>query len=207
MKLGEKIKKAREEKQLSQEELAKIIGLSKSEICRYERGTRYPPISTLIKLSNHLKKSIEDLLEAETEQKDEIVWGHVDGKPREVVYVPMYENQTDEDCLTAKLITKNKVAVAGGMLNKGKYIWTIAHKIKDNKHIKNGTRLLVYDTEDVKEGDLVAFHFCKKWLWVSEVKKYNGEKCVSLWAGCIEEKMPLASVFVLGKIVQLALDL
>jgi len=48
MLIGERIRKARLEKGLSQEELGKIIDVSKVSICGYEKGTRTPTLENLM---------------------------------------------------------------------------------------------------------------------------------------------------------------
>lgn len=50
MLIGERIKKARIEKGLSQEELGNIIEVSKVSICGYEKGTRTPTLENLLQL-------------------------------------------------------------------------------------------------------------------------------------------------------------
>ncbi|HQA98776.1 MAG TPA: helix-turn-helix transcriptional regulator [Candidatus Dojkabacteria bacterium] len=61
-KLGERLKKAREEKRLTQRELAIKVGLSDKSISIYEKGKVYPPIRNLLILSRELDVSISDLL-------------------------------------------------------------------------------------------------------------------------------------------------
>ncbi len=51
MLLGKRIKALRKEKGLTQEELGKLINVTKVSICCYEKGTRIPTIETLISLS------------------------------------------------------------------------------------------------------------------------------------------------------------
>ena len=45
---GETIKEVLEEKNMSQDELANLVGVSKSSISCYEKGTRTPSIETMI---------------------------------------------------------------------------------------------------------------------------------------------------------------
>ena len=61
-KLGERLKKAREEKRLTQRELAIKVGLSDKSISIYEKGKVYPPIRNLLILSREFDVSISDLL-------------------------------------------------------------------------------------------------------------------------------------------------
>lgn len=51
---GERLKKAREEKGLSQKELAGLLEISSVMISQYERGTRFPKNPRVQKLANEL---------------------------------------------------------------------------------------------------------------------------------------------------------
>jgi len=48
--IDKRIKELRLEKELSQAQLAKIVGLSRASICEYERGTVEPNIQTILAL-------------------------------------------------------------------------------------------------------------------------------------------------------------
>ncbi len=48
--IGERLKEARLEKNLSQETLGNLLGVSKVSICGYENGTRTPNMSNFLKL-------------------------------------------------------------------------------------------------------------------------------------------------------------
>ncbi|MGI6484358.1 MAG: helix-turn-helix domain-containing protein [Candidatus Dojkabacteria bacterium] len=61
-KLGERLKKAREDKKLTQRELAIKVGLSDKSISIYEKGKVYPPIRNLLMLSKELGVDISKLL-------------------------------------------------------------------------------------------------------------------------------------------------
>lgn len=60
--VGERIRKSRLEKNLSQFELGKMIGVTKVSISGYERINRTPKIDKLIKLADALDVSIDYLL-------------------------------------------------------------------------------------------------------------------------------------------------
>lgn len=49
-----RLKEMRLKNHLTQEELAKKVGLTKTSICCYENGTRTPTLDTLIDLANEL---------------------------------------------------------------------------------------------------------------------------------------------------------
>ena len=62
MTLGERIKEARKNKGLTQEELAFITGISISAITKYESNLREAKIEMLVKIADALKIPIESLI-------------------------------------------------------------------------------------------------------------------------------------------------
>lgn len=65
MTIGEKIRKARKSKGLTQKELAEISGLSEISIRKYENGDRHPKSDQLKKISSALDISFVLLLDFE----------------------------------------------------------------------------------------------------------------------------------------------
>lgn len=63
--LGEKIKTLRDEKKLTQQELAENVNKSNAQISLYEKNEAYPKIYTLIDIAIALDTSLENLLENE----------------------------------------------------------------------------------------------------------------------------------------------
>lgn len=72
MKLGEKIKSIRKQKNMSLRELAQITGLSKTTLSDLENDAKNPSLETLQKVSKALEISIADLI-SETESEDDLV--------------------------------------------------------------------------------------------------------------------------------------
>ena len=60
--LGQKIKKLRDERELSQEELAKFIGISRAALSEVERGNRSLDVFELTKIAKIFELSIDELL-------------------------------------------------------------------------------------------------------------------------------------------------
>ncbi len=60
--IGERIKQARKNKGYSQEQLGKLLGVSKVSICGYEKGMRTPTMETFIDLINYLDLSPDYIL-------------------------------------------------------------------------------------------------------------------------------------------------
>jgi len=61
--LNKNLKSLREEKGITQVELAKILNVSYKTISHYETGVSEPPISIIIKLKNFFNCEYEELLE------------------------------------------------------------------------------------------------------------------------------------------------
>lgn len=62
MKFSERLKKLREENNMTQEQLAKVSGVSSRTIQRYECGTSHPRLDAAEKLAKALNISVDQLL-------------------------------------------------------------------------------------------------------------------------------------------------
>ena len=62
IKLGERVKHCRGERNLSQEALAEEVGQSRINISRIENGDRLPSLDIIVKIANALHVSVDDLL-------------------------------------------------------------------------------------------------------------------------------------------------
>lgn len=65
----ETLKKLRKDKNLSQLEVAKYLGTSQQNYCRYENGDNEPDINTLIKLATFFHVSVDYLIGNEQPNK------------------------------------------------------------------------------------------------------------------------------------------
>ena len=72
--IGEKIKKIRKNRKISQEKLAEMISMNQRSILRIENAQSLPTIETLQKISNVLNVNITDFFEnEELKNKEEII--------------------------------------------------------------------------------------------------------------------------------------
>lgn len=62
MTLGENIRKKRLEYDIEQQELAKRVGINKTQLCNIERGRRRPSVDVLDKIADILHCSVDELL-------------------------------------------------------------------------------------------------------------------------------------------------
>lgn len=70
MTVGEKITKLRKEQNLTQEQLAEILKVSRQSVSKWERDDAYPDTEKLIRISKIFDCSLDYLLKDEIEQMD-----------------------------------------------------------------------------------------------------------------------------------------
>ena len=69
MNFGNRLKTIRIKKKLTQQQLADLLGLTKSVISAYENGLRYPAYDVLIKIARIFKVSTDFLLGVEIKRE------------------------------------------------------------------------------------------------------------------------------------------
>lgn len=78
MLIGNRIKEARLQKGLSQQELGDLLNISKVSVCGYETGTRTPTMETFLDLIKTLELPVEYALGMETMivNEEEVPYGY-----------------------------------------------------------------------------------------------------------------------------------
>ncbi len=71
MSFADNLKQLRKEKQLSQEELAEILDVSRQAISKWELGIGYPEVEKLLLLSSKLNISLDNLMSTEIAQESD----------------------------------------------------------------------------------------------------------------------------------------
>ena len=69
MSFAEKLKQLRKEKQISQEQLAEILDVSRQAVSKWEQGIGYPEVEKLLLITSKLSVSLDSLMETEIAQK------------------------------------------------------------------------------------------------------------------------------------------
>lgn len=69
MNFGKRLKTLRIKKKLTQQQLADLLGITKSVISAYENGLRYPAYDVLIKIARIFKVSTDFLLGVEIKRE------------------------------------------------------------------------------------------------------------------------------------------
>lgn len=106
----------RKDHKVTQEELAKAVGVSKSSINMYERGEREPSIETLKKIAKYFHVSMNILLgnEEAYEEIERFAQTYKDGCRRIALKYGLF---SDDECKTLPF-ARLRDAIFGAMLNK-----------------------------------------------------------------------------------------
>ena len=80
MSFAENLKQLRKEKQLSQEDLAEILGVSRQAVSKWEQGIGYPEVEKLLLLSSKLNISLDALMATEVTQASNLQKQNVTGR-------------------------------------------------------------------------------------------------------------------------------
>ena len=124
MTLGEKLKEARKQAGLSQEQLSEKLYVSRTAISKWESGKGYPNIDTLKDISKLFNVTIDDLLSseeiiniAEEEQKinskktNNFIYGLLDVISILFIFLPIYANKVNDFIYSVPLINSNGTSV------------------------------------------------------------------------------------------------
>ena len=77
MAFGERLARARKEQNITQEQLAEMLGVSRQSVSRWESDIAYPETEKLIELSKCLACSLDYLLRGEEERKESSFYGDI----------------------------------------------------------------------------------------------------------------------------------
>ena len=96
MSFAENLKQVRKEKNLSQEELAEILDVSRQAVSKWESGIGYPEVEKLLLLANRLNISLDSLLATEIAKENDLSNTNISGKiiitsPNENVITTCYK--------------------------------------------------------------------------------------------------------------------
>ena len=85
MSISEKLKQARTDKNLTQEEVAEKVGVSRQTVYNWEQGKSYPDIASVMIISDICGISLDSLLKGDTEMIKHLEEGS--GKDKKAKYV------------------------------------------------------------------------------------------------------------------------
>jgi len=108
MSFAENLKQVRKEKNLSQEELAEILDVSRQAVSKWESGIGYPEVEKLLLLANRLNISLDSLLATEIAKENDLSNTNISGKilitsPNENVITTCYKVSSSGKCQVVRM--------------------------------------------------------------------------------------------------------
>lgn len=89
MGFAKNLKQIRKENELSQEELAELLGVSRQAVSKWEQGVGYPEVEKLLLLSNTLNVSLDSLMSTRFAKEEK---ANIEKIPRNILITSPHEN-------------------------------------------------------------------------------------------------------------------
>lgn len=156
MSFGNNLKKIRQENEMTQEELAKKINTSRSNIANYENDKNMPSIEILNKLSEILNCSVDYLL-GKTNIKN--TTSNIDETNKQYYMCPVYgqisagQPNWVEECIEGRLPLDPDLM---GIVNPEEHFFLRVNGESMNKIIRNGAFALIHKQDIVEDGEIAV---------------------------------------------------
>lgn len=134
---GENLKRLRKEKDLTQEDLAEVLGVSFQAISKWERGESYPDITVLPEVASFFKVSVDELLGVNKAENEEEI----------IKDLEAYDNLTDET-LKQEIIRRLKEKFPNDFRILLRYMTSLVH-FKENTPENIAKVIAIY--ENIKQ--------------------------------------------------------
>ena len=105
-KIGQFLKTLRNQKSITQAELAEILGVSNRSISRWENGTTMPDFDLVIELARYYEVEVGEILDGE--RKD-----HMDSKPEETMLKIADYNNVEREFFSKRMCIMFAAAILG----------------------------------------------------------------------------------------------
>lgn len=156
MSFGNNLKKIRQEHDMTQEELAKRINTSRSNIANYENDKNMPSIEILNKLSEILNCSTDYLLGKSDARNNT---SNIDESDKKFYMCPVYgqisagQPNWAEECIEGRLPLDPDLM---GIVNPEEHFFLRVNGESMNKVIRNGAFALIHKQDMVDDGEIAV---------------------------------------------------
>lgn len=156
MSFGNNLKKIRQEHDMTQEELAKRINTSRSNIANYENDKNMPSIEILNKLSEMLNCSTDYLLGKSDVRNNT---SNIDESDKKFYMCPVYgqisagQPNWAEECIEGRLPLDPDLM---GIVNPEEHFFLRVNGESMNKVIRNGAFALIHKQDMVEDGEIAV---------------------------------------------------
>lgn len=156
MSFGNNLKKIRQKHEMTQEELAKKINTSRSNIANYENDKNMPSIETLNNLSEVLNCSTDYLLGKSDIRNNTF---NIDESDKKIYMCPVYgqisagQPNWAEECIEGRLPLDPDLM---GIVNPEEHFFLRVNGESMNKVVRNGAFALIHKQDIVEDGEIAA---------------------------------------------------
>lgn len=156
MSFGNNLKKIRQKHEMTQEELAKKINTSRSNIANYENDKNMPSIETLNNLSEVLNCSTDYLLGKSDIRNNT---SNIDESDKKIYMCPVYgqisagQPNWAEECIEGRLPLDPDLM---GIVNPEEHFFLRVNGESMNKVIRNGAFALIHKQDMVEDGEIAV---------------------------------------------------
>lgn len=156
MSFGNNLKKIRQEHDMTQEELAKRINTSRSNIANYENDKNMPSIEILNKLSEILNCSTDYLLGKSDARNNT---SNIDESDKKFYMCPVYgqisagQPNWAEECIEGRLPLDPDLM---GIVNPEEHFFLRVNGESMNKIVRNGAFALIHKQDIVEDGEIAV---------------------------------------------------
>ena len=156
MSFGNNLKKIRQKHEMTQEELAKKINTSRSNIANYENDKNMPYIETLNNLSEVLNCSTDYLLGKSDIRNNT---SNIDESDKKIYMCPVYgqisagQPNWAEECIEGRLPLDPDLM---GIVNPEEHFFLRVNGESMNKIIRNGAFALIHKQDIVEDGEIAV---------------------------------------------------
>lgn len=156
MSFGNNLKKIRQEHDMTQEELAKRINTSRSNIANYENDKNMPSIEILNKLSEILNCSTDYLLGKSDTRNNT---SNIDESDKKFYMCPVYgqisagQPNWAEECIEGRLPLDPDLM---GIVNPEEHFFLRVNGESMNKIVRNGAFALIHKQDIVEDGEIAV---------------------------------------------------
>lgn len=139
--LGDRLKSLREEKGISQEDLATALGISRLSVGNYERSIRTPEAETIIKIAKYFGVSsdyllgLSDVKTADTDLKAACEYTGLSEKALRTLRVMKADDQTIENYVPSKWY--GDLRILDEIICDKTHLWTICHNLAQIKIMRD----------------------------------------------------------------------
>ena len=151
MQFGDRLKQIRINKDLKQEDAAKMLGIDRSTYTNYENNARFPTKETLIRIIAVLNISVDYLLSGQE------LLNYIEDKEIELYKIPVIKTLSlKKDSISWDNVLYYKNSMLPHDEGNNYFYYKIPFKVKDNERVKKNDLILFHTQNEAEDGNFIV---------------------------------------------------